>query len=81
MSLKEEAVGSERLCCKCHSRYELTVSTSFSPSRTRALHRVSAVHDDGIGETLHIGDIAEIDDKVVVALNISAFGKPDVIIA
>ena len=80
MHLKEESCSPESLCCQGHAGHKAAVATGLSASAARALHAVGAVHDDGRHDFEHVGDVAEIDNKVVVAEGIAAFGQPNFLI-
>ena len=66
MHFEKETVGPERLGRMRHGGHEFAVAARLAARRARALHRVGAVHHDRRGDFEHVGDIAEIDDEVVV---------------
>ena len=78
MHFEKETVGPERLGRMRHGGHEFAVAARLAARRARALHRVGAVHHDRRGDFEHVGDIAEIDDEVVVAERVAALGQPDV---
>ena len=67
MYLEEVAVGTKGLGRKCHGGDILAVAGSHTCATSRALYRVCAVHDYRRRYTSHVCDIAEVDDKIVVA--------------
>ena len=77
MHLEEETVGTERPGCPGHGRHELAVTARLAAGGTGALYGMRAVHDDRRSDTEHVGNVAEIDHQVVVAVHIATFGKPN----
>ena len=81
MHLEEESVCSKSFGCQCHSGHKLTITTSLATSSTWTLHRVGAIHDDGVGEAMHISKVAKINGKVVIAIDVTTFGQPNVVVS
>ena len=42
---------------------------------------MGAIHDNSVGETVHVGDVAEINSKVIVAVDVATFSQPYVVIS
>lgn len=77
MDFKEISRCAEGFCRQCHRRNETTVTAGFRAiARAWTLYAVGAVHDDGGHYFLHIRNIAEVDDEVVVSEGVAAFGEP-----
>ena len=77
MHLEEVAVGTECLGRESHSRHELAVAARGAVGCTGTLHGVGAVHDHRRRDGEHVGNVAEIDDQIVVAEAVAALGEPD----
>ena len=78
MDLEEPSRGSEGLGSLGHHRHILAVADGFAVAGTRPLHAVGAVHDDRRDDAEHVGDIAEIDNKIVIAETVAALGEPHI---
>ena len=76
MRLKEISIGTKSLCCQCHSRNELAISSRLSSCCTWALYRMCTIHDDTGNNLEHIGNIAEVNHQIVIAETIATFRQP-----
>ena len=79
MCLEEISGSAKSLCRKCHAGHKLAVADGLAVSGRRALHAVGAVHDHRGHDVEHVGDVAEVHDKVVIAKAIAALGEPNLL--
>ena len=78
---EEETVCPECLGGQCHRGNVLAVAARLAASRSGTLHAVGAIHHHAVGVLLHEGDVAEVNYKVVVAVDIASLREPHLLCA
>ena len=79
MRFQKIALCAKSLCSHGHGRHKLAVAACASISAAGTLHAVRTVHDDAVGQRLHYRNIAEVNNKIVVAIDVTAFRQPNFI--
>ena len=68
MRFQKIALCAKSLGSHGHGWHKLAVAACASISAAGTLHAMRAVHDDAVGQRLHYRNIAEVNNKIVVAI-------------
>src|SRR5580698_5187930 len=81
MCLYEQAIGAGGNGSLSDRTDQLWIATGDSACLVRLLQGMCAIHHDGSAMLLHPGDIAIVDDEVLVAKSSTPFGEHDLVVA